>query len=241
MTKKKSKKQASKKPARKAESRRAPSSKKVRILIADDETLFRDVLRDRLMMEGNIDVVGEADDGDEAIRLCQALKPDVVLMDINMVGMGGIEATRAIRASVPGTKVLMVSAYTDDVHVMEAVQAGAYGYISKRLPANELVRALKAFAEQGTMIPPPVMERAVNRLQVASRVTDSSLGELTQTQMRVLALLGEGKSNKEIAEELGCNVKTVKNHLNIIFQKFDVKNRTEAVVKGIKAGLISGR
>ncbi|HBL17395.1 MAG TPA: DNA-binding response regulator [Elusimicrobia bacterium] len=213
----------------------------LRLLIADDEVLFRDVLKDRLGMEGDIEVVGEADEGGEAVRLAQTLKPDVVLMDINMVGMGGIEATRAIRQALPDTKVLMLSAFTDEVHVMEAVQAGAYGYISKRLPANELVRALRTFAEQGTMIPPPVMERAVNRLKMASRVVDTALGELTQTQMRVLALLGSGKSNKEIAGELDCNVKTVKNHLNIIFQKFDVKNRTEAVVKGIKAGLIAGR
>jgi len=91
------------------------------------------------------------------------------------------------------------------------------------------------------MLPQPVMHRAVNRLNAASRLGETGLGELTQTQMRVLALLGEGKSNKEIAEELGCNVKTVKNHLNILFQKFDVKNRTEAVVRGIKAGLIAGR
>ncbi|MFC1680054.1 response regulator [Elusimicrobiota bacterium] len=225
----------------KKKTRKKKGSGKLRVLIVDDELLFRDVIRDRLSLEADIEIVGEADDGPEGVRLARDLKPDVILMDIHMSGMSGIEATRAVRAAIPDAKVLMLSAFTDEVHVMEAVQAGAYGYISKKLPTTELVRALKAFAEQGTMIPSPVMERAVNRLKVASRVMDTSLGDLTQTQMRVLALLGEGKSNKEIASDLGCNVKTVKNHLNIIFQKFDVKNRTEAVVKGINAGLISGR
>lgn len=211
-------------------------------MLADDEVLFRDVIKDRLTMERDIEIVGEADDGAAAIKLARSLKPDVILMDINMTGgMGGIEATREIRKSLPKVKVLMLSSFTDEVHVMEAVQAGALGYISKRLPTQELVRALKTFAEAGTMLPQPVMHRAVNRLNAASRLGETGLGELTQTQMRVLALLGEGKSNKEIAEELGCNVKTVKNHLNILFQKFDVKNRTEAVVRGIKAGLIAGR
>jgi len=230
---------------KKAKSSPKPSSTKrakLRVLLADDEILFRDVIKDRLTMERDIEIVGEADDGAAAIKLARQLKPDVILMDINMTGgMGGVEATREIRKSLPKVKVLMLSSFTDEVHVMEAVQAGALGYISKRLPTHELVRALKTFAEAGTMLPQPVMHRAVNRLNAASRLGETGLGELTQTQMRVLALLGEGKSNKEIAEELGCNVKTVKNHLNILFQKFDVKNRTEAVVRGIKAGLIAGR
>ena len=218
----------------------AKAKKALRVMLADDEVLFRDILKDRLKGEADITVVGEADDGEAAVRLVKTLKPDVVLMDISMGGGGGIEATRKVTAAVPGTKVLMLSSFTDESHVMEAVQAGAYGYISKKLPTQELVRALRAFAEQGTMLPSPLMQRVVTRLHAVNRVSGSPLGDLTQTQMRVLALLGEGKSNKEIAAELGCNVKTIKNHLNVLFQKFDVKNRTEAVVKGIRAGLIAG-
>ena len=214
---------------------------RLRILLVDDEMLFRDILKDRLKSEGDIQVVGEADNGVDALDLVRSLKPDVVLMDIGMGGGGGIEATRKSTKAMPGTKVLMLSSFTDESHVMEAVQAGAYGYISKKLPTQELVRALRAFAEQGTLLPSPLMQRMVTRLNAVNRVSGSPLGDLTQTQMRVLALLGVGKANKEIAEELGCNVKTIKNHLNAIFQKFDVKNRTEAVVKGIRAGLISGR
>ncbi len=219
---------------------RAGAKGRMRVFLADDENLFREILKDRLSQETDIQIVGEADNGELAVKLIKQLKPDVVLMDIGMGGGGGVEATRQVTKSVPGTKVLMLSAFTDEAHVMEAVQAGAYGYISKKLPTQELVRALKAFAEQGTMLPSPVMQRVVARLHAVSRVTGSPLGDLTQTQMKVLALLGEGKANKDIAASLGCNVKTVKNHLNVLFQKFDVKNRTEAVVKGIRAGLIAG-
>lgn len=217
-----------------------PKAKKLRVMMVDDEVLFRDILKDRLTAEGGIEVVGEANDGVAAVELAKKLKPDVVLMDIGMAGGSGIEATRKVKAALPKVKVLMLSAFTDEAHVMEAVQAGAYGYISKKLPTQELVRALQAFAEAGTLLPSPLMQRAVTRLHAVNRVSGSPLGELTQTQMRVLALLGEGKSNQEIADALDCNVKTVKNHLNILFQKFDVKNRTEAVVKGIRAGLIAG-
>ncbi|MDE2291640.1 MAG: response regulator transcription factor [Elusimicrobia bacterium] len=220
---------------------RTKAGGRLKVLLVDDEVLFRDVLKDRLKGESDIQVVGEADDGEAAVRLVKELKPNVVLMDISMAGGSGIEATRKVTKAFPGTKVLMLSAFTDEAHVMEAVQAGAYGYISKKLPTQELVRALRSFAEQGTMLPSPLMQRVVTRLHAVARVTGSPLGDLTQTQMRVLALLGEGKANKEIAAELGCNVKTIKNHLNVLFQKFDVKNRTEAVVKGIRAGLIAGK
>jgi DNA-binding NarL/FixJ family response regulator len=219
----------------------APASKRnLRILVADDETLFRDVVKEMLASEKNFSVVGEAADGREAVRLAGALKPDVILMDIGLPLLNGIEATRAINRVLPKVRILMLSAFQDDLHVMEAVQAGAYGYLSKKLPPSELFKALKAFAEQGTLLPPPVMEKAVARLQRMQAV-QTPLGATTPTQMRVLALLGMGKSNKEIAAELGCNVKTVKNHLNVLFQKFDVKNRTEAVVKAIQAGLIPAR
>jgi DNA-binding NarL/FixJ family response regulator len=223
----------------KKSSRKSTAKKRLCILIADDETLFRDVIKDVLSCEKDVEIVAEAADGPEAVQLAKSHKPDVVLMDIHLPIMDGIAATRAIRAACPNTKVLMLSGFQDDAHVMESVQAGAYGYLSKKLPTAELVKALKTFAEQGTMLPPPVMQRVISR--ITQRGYETPLGTATKTQMRVLSLLGEGKSNKEIAAELGCNVKTVKNHLNSLFQKFDVKNRTEAVVKGLKAGLISGR
>jgi DNA-binding NarL/FixJ family response regulator len=220
--------------------RKTPGAKKLRVLLCDDETLFRDVIKDMLAAEKGVEVVGEACDGNDAVLKAKQLKPEVILMDIGLPNLNGIQATRAVLKALPETRILMLSAYHDDMHVMEAVQAGAYGYLSKKLPPRELVKALKVFAEHGTMLPPPLMEKAVARLQRMQTV-QTPLGTATRTQMRVLALLGMGKSNREIAADLGCNVKTIKNHLNVLFQKFDVKNRTEAVVKAIHAGLIAGR
>jgi DNA-binding NarL/FixJ family response regulator len=214
--------------------------KRLSVLIADDQTLFREGIKDLLENEKTIQIVGEAADGPEAIRLAKKLRPDVILMDIKLPQMDGVSATRIIRKEVPSTNVLILSSFEDEAHVMEAIQAGANGYLSKMLPASELVNALKTFANEGVMIPQPVMSKLIQGLrQMGSASAQASLVALTKTEIRVLALLGRGHSNKEIAKELDCSVKTVKNHLNSIFQKLEVSNRTEAVVKGIEMGLIS--
>ncbi|MFA6317849.1 MAG: response regulator transcription factor [Elusimicrobiota bacterium] len=216
------------------------ASKKIRVVLADDQTLFREGIRDLLENEKWVEVVGEAGDGPEAIRLVKKLKPDVILMDIKLPHMDGISATRQIHKECPSTNVLMLSSYEDESHVMEAIQAGANGYLSKMLPAAELVNALKAFADKGVMIPQPVMNKLIDGLRQMGNVNaEASLVALTKTEIKVLALLGRGNSNKEIAAKLECSVKTIKNHLNSIFQKLGVSNRTEAVVKGIDMGLIS--
>ena len=161
-------------------------------------------------------------------------------MDIKLPRMDGIAATRQIHKECPETNVLILSSYEDESHVMEAIQAGANGYLSKMLPASELVNALKAFANQGVMIPQPVMNKLIEGLrQMGSVSAEASLVALTKTEIKVLALLGRGNANKEIAGTLECSVKTIKNHLNSMFQKLGVSNRTEAVVKGIDLGLIS--
>ncbi len=213
---------------------------KLTVLIADDQTLFREGIKDLLEGEKTLEVVGEAADGAEALRMVKKLKPNVILLDIKLPHMDGIEAARQIHRDCPSTNVLMLSSYEDEAHVMEAIQAGANGYLSKMLPATELVNALKAFANQGVMIPQPVMSKLIDGLrQMGSANAEASLVALTKTEIKVLALLGRGKSNKEIAADLQCSVKTVKNHLNSVFQKLGVSNRTEAVVKGIDLGLIS--
>ena len=216
------------------------AKKKISVIIADDQTLFREGIKDLLEDEKGIEVVGEAADGEEALRLVKKMRPNVILLDIKLPHMDGIETTRQIHKDCPTTNVLILSSYEDESHVMEAIQAGANGYLSKMLPAAELVNALKAFANQGVMIPQPVMSKLIDGLrQMGSSSADASLVSLTKTEIRVLALLGRGQSNKEIASKLECSVKTVKNHLNSIFQKLGVSNRTEAVVKGIDLGLIS--
>ena len=216
------------------------AKKRVKVLIADDQTLFREGIKDLLEDEKGIEVIGEAADGQEALRLVKKLKPNVILLDIKLPHMDGIEATRQIHKECPTTNVLILSGYEDEAHVMESIQAGANGYLSKMLPATELVNALKAFANQGVMIPQPVMSKLIDGLrQMGNASAEASLVALTKTEIKVLALLGRGKSNKEIAADLTCSVKTVKNHLNSMFQKLSVSNRTEAVVKGIDLGLIS--
>jgi DNA-binding NarL/FixJ family response regulator len=214
--------------------------KKITVVIADDQTLFREGIKDLLENEKNITVVGEAADGREALRLVKKLKPSVILLDIKLPHMDGIEATRQIHKDCPTTNVLILSSYEDEAHVMEAIQAGANGYLSKMLPAAELVNALKTFANQGVMIPQPVMSKLIDGLrQMGSANSEASLVALTKTEIKVLSNLGQGQSNKEIAASLTCSVKTIKNHLNSMFQKLSVSNRTEAVVKGIDMGLIS--
>jgi DNA-binding NarL/FixJ family response regulator len=218
----------------------AAKKPKITVVIADDQTLFREGIKDLLDDEKGIEVIGEAADGQEALRLVKKLKPNVILLDIKLPHMDGIEATRQIHKDCPTTNVLILSSFEDESHVMEAIQAGANGYLSKMLPATELVNALKAFANQGVMIPQPVMSKLIEGLrQMGSASAEASLVALTKTEIKVLALLGRGKSNKEIAGDLTCSVKTVKNHLNSMFQKLSVSNRTEAVVKGIDLGLIS--
>ena len=216
------------------------AAKKITVIIADDQTLFREGIKDLLENEKNIQVVAEAADGREALRLVKKLRPNVILLDIKLPHMDGIEATRQIHKECPTTNVLILSGYEDEAHVMEAIQAGANGYLSKMLPAAELVNALKTFANQGVMIPQPVMSKLIDGLRnMGTANAEASLVALTKTEIKVLALLGRGQSNKEIAASLTCSVKTIKNHLNSMFQKLSVSNRTEAVVKGIDLGLIS--
>ena len=217
---------------------KAAPKKKVKVLIADDQTLFREGIKDLLENEKSIEVIGEAADGNEVVRLAKKLKPDVILMDIKLPHLDGVSATRLIRKELPDTNVLILSSYEDEAHVMESIQAGANGYLSKMLPAAELVNALKAFANDGVMIPQQVMGKLLQGLRQMSSGEGSPVS-LTKTEIRVLVLLGSGMSNKEIAAKMECSVKTIKNHLNAIFQKLEVSNRTEAVVKGIEMGLIS--
>jgi len=213
-------------------------AKVVTVLIADDQTLFREGLKDLLEDEKGIKVVGEAKTGPEVIEMVKKLKPDVVLMDIKIPEMDGITATKIIREKFPETNVIILSSYEDEAHITEAISAGANGYLSKMLPASELVNALKTFTSESVMIPQPIMNKLISGIRQGINKGDSPEA-LTQTEIKVMALLGKGKSNKEIAAELKCSVKTIKNHLNSIYNKLGVTNRTEAVIKAIEKGLIS--
>jgi DNA-binding NarL/FixJ family response regulator len=214
----------------------AVKKKIVKILIADDQTLLREGIKDILAGEKWIELVGEAADGEEAVALVRKLRPDVVLMDIKLPKLDGIAATRQIKKNAPDVNILMLSSFEDEAHVMEAVKAGANGYLSKMLPAAELVNSIRTFTTEGLMIPQQLVGKLLKGLRKMDLPAQSAL---TKTEIRVLHHLGNGMSNKELALELKCSVKTIKNHLNSAFHKLDVTSRTEAVVKAIKLGIIS--
>ncbi len=213
--------------------------KKVKVLIVDDQTLFREGIKDVLTGEKWLDVVGEGSNGEEAVALAKKLKPDVILMDIKLPKLDGIAATKQIRAANPDINVLMLSSFEDEAHVLEAIQAGANGYLSKMLPAAELLNSIKTFTSEGLMIPQQLMGKLLHGLRKMGDTGTPSQAVLTKTEIKVMDLLGKGRSNKELAKELGCSVKTIKNHLNSAFHKLGVTSRTEAVVKAIEKGLIS--
>lgn len=213
--------------------------KKIRVLIVDDQTLFREGIKDVLTGEKWLEVVGEGSNGEEAVAMAKKLKPDVVLMDIKLPKLDGIAATRQIRAANPDINVLMLSSFEDEAHVLEAIQAGANGYLSKMLPAAELLNSIKTFTSEGLMIPQQLMGKLLHGLRKMNDTGTPSQATLTKTEIKVIDLLGKGRSNKELAKELGSSVKTIKNHLNSAFHKLGVTSRTEAVVKAIEKGLIS--
>lgn len=217
----------------------ATKKKIVKVLIADDQTLFREGIKDVLTGEKWISVVGEAADGEEAVALAKKLKPDVILMDIKLPKMDGITATRNIKKTEPNINILMLSSFEDEAHVMDAVQAGANGYLSKMLPAAELVNSIRTFTTEGLMIPQQMMSKLLQGLRKMGEPNAPTQAMLTKTEVKVLDMLGSGLSNKELAMELNCSVKTIKNHLNSTFHKLGVTSRTEAVVKAIKLGIIS--
>ena len=213
--------------------------KKITILIADDQTLFREGIRDVLSNEKWLEVVGEAADGLEAVALAKKLKPDVVLMDIKLPKLDGISATKKIHEAAPEVNVLMLSSFEAEAHVLDAIQSGANGYLSKMLPAAELVNSIKTFTAEGLMIPQQMMGKLLHGLRSMGQSNLPTQATLTKTEIKVMDLLGKGLSNKELAKALNCSVKTVKNHLNSAFHKLGVSSRTEAVVKAIEQGLIS--
>lgn len=213
--------------------------KKVKVLIIDDQTLFREGIKDVLANEKWLDVVGTGDNGEEAVALAKKLKPDVILMDIKLPKMDGIAATKIIRKENPEINVLVLSSFEDEAHVLEAIQAGANGYLSKMLPSSELINSIKTFTNEGLMIPQQLMGKLLHGLRKMGDGGMPSQAALTKTEIKVIDLLGKGRSNKELAKELNSSVKTIKNHLNSAFHKLGVTSRTEAVVKAIEKGMIS--
>jgi DNA-binding NarL/FixJ family response regulator len=207
----------------------------VRVLIADDHSVVRQGLRMFLRLDHDVEVVGEANDGAEAVRLARSLRPDVVLMDLVMPVMDGITAIDEVRRELPDTEVIALTSVLEDASVVGAVQAGAIGYLLKDTAADELRAAIKAAAEGQVQLAPEAAARLVREV----RVLDSP-EVLTERESEVLRCLGEGLSNKEIARELYIGEKTVKTHVSRVLMKLGVKSRTQAALHAARLGLVAG-
>ncbi len=205
----------------------------IRILLADDHSMVRQGLRMFLGLDPELEVVGEASNGDEAVRLARHLRPDVVLMDLVMPGMDGIAATRVIRDALPETEVLALTSVLEDALVVGAVRAGAIGYLLKDLQGDELCRAIKAAAAGQVQLAPQAAARLMQEISAPEHAET-----LTEREHAVLRLLAQGLSNKEIAQHLALGEKTIKTHVSHILVKLGVQSRTQAALAAVRLGLV---
>jgi DNA-binding NarL/FixJ family response regulator len=208
-----------------------------RVLIADDHALFRYGVKAMLTSEEGFEVAGEASTGDEAVKLAAELKPDIVLMDIQMPDLNGIEATRRILESDPGIGVVVVTMFEEDDSVFAAMRAGARGYILKGAGADEVIRVVGAVANREVHFGPNVADKLMGFFSVPKPAPQVVFPELTAREREVLDLIARGLSNAEIAGELYLSQKTVRNHVSNIFLKLQVADRAQAIVQAREAGL----
>jgi len=211
----------------------------IRLLIVDDQALFREGLRTLLSVQPGLEVVGEAGNGEEALSRTAALRPDVVLMDLQMPVMDGAAATRILRARQPAVQVIVLTTFDDDENVFEGLRAGAVGYLLKDTPSAKLVEAIRLAARGESFLEPSVAAKVVSEFaRLSPRPADALAEPLSDRELEVLRLAAGGASNREIAAALVIAEGTVKNHLTSILSKLDASDRTEAAVKAKELGLI---
>ena len=216
---------------------------KIRLLIADDHAVVRSGLRSILETEDDIEVVGEAADGHQALEMAQELLPDVILMDINMGDWDGVTATRRVRNSVPSSRVIVLTNYDEDNLVFSSIRAGASGYLLKEVSGNQLTNAIRTVADGFSLIYPSVARRVLDefgRLRGGTAPIDDDQGysDLTPREREVLKLIASGRANKEIGTELGITERTVKTHISNIFSKLQLTDRTQAALFVHNRGLL---
>ncbi|HUW45059.1 MAG TPA: response regulator transcription factor [Dehalococcoidia bacterium] len=212
---------------------------KLTVLIVDDHPLVREALHRALDVEEDMNVVAEASDGEEAVKLASELKPNVVVMDIVMPKVNGIEATRKIKEIAPDTAILILTAYDDEEYVLGLLDAGAAGYLLKSARGRDLVGAIRAIMAGESVLHPNIIARLLKRATVTLVKKNKAQGLLSERESEVLRLVALGMSNKEVAEELFLSQRTVKAHLTSVFNKLNVASRSEAIVKGLQWGLVT--
>lgn len=216
---------------------------KIRILVVDDHTLVREGFARMLELSPELQVLGQAASAKDALEMVKTLQPDIVLMDINMPGMNGIEATRIIKNEYPDVEVIILSMYDEEQYVLESVKAGATGYVLKEISPEDLLRAVKTVHNGGSMIQPSLARKVLKEFAHLARESPAPgratlLRELSEREVEVLQYVADGKSNREIADTLTISEKTVKAHLRSIFRKLEVSDRAQAVAYAMRKGLV---
>lgn len=224
-----------------SESNRGTPKNRIEILIVDDHPISREGVRQFLRRERDFSIVGEAADGEEAIRLAAELKPDIIIMDMGMPKLNGLEATRQIKADYPDIMVLVLTVHADDEHIFSLLEAGAEGYLLKTVQKGELIRAIRSILSGNFVLDPGVARRLLKRA-AAYLVKPVKLGygdNMTPREVEVLKLSARGMSNRNIALQLGISTRTVKGHLTSIFSKLEANSRSQAVAQALKNGWLT--
>jgi DNA-binding NarL/FixJ family response regulator len=214
----------------------------IRIILVDDHEIVRRGLRGLLDITEGIEVVGEGSDGNDALPLVERYKPDVILMDLIMPGMNGVEATRSIMSVHPEARILILSSFGDDDYLFPVLEAGASGYVLKDIAPDDLVEAIRDVHAGKTRLHPDLAAKLVDRLRHQSGTESEPSrvsGELTDRELEVLRCICDGQSNKEIADTLNISPMTVKTHISNLLSKLDLQDRTQAAVYAIRSGLVS--
>jgi two-component system, NarL family, nitrate/nitrite response regulator NarL len=210
----------------------------IKVLVADDHPVVRKGLQTCLGRQGNLKIVGEAADGDEALRKTRELLPDVVLMDISMPGMNGLAVTQVLRKELPEIKVLILSVHNNKEYIFRVIQAGAHGYVSKEAPPEEVVRAIESVYEGEPFFSEDIARAALSEF-VSSGGKKEPFAQLTSREREVLVLIAEGKSNKEIADRLGIGVRTIETHRERIMRRLNIHSVAGLTKYAIANGLVS--